>query len=159
MMRPLAIVALAVALASSTVITAEPQAKPRPAAPRKPVPPKPAPAAPAPPPAAEVKPEPPPPPGIRMTTAYTQGAQVSQNTTFLQDARQRVEFPGLVTLDQCDLKRSVMLNTTAKRYRVQPYPEPAAASPAATPEPTDLQAAQMAQVMVVHQSRRRVGAS
>ena len=82
-----------------------------------------------------------------MTTAYTQGAQVSQNHTFLQGARQRVEFPGLVTLDQCDLKRSVMLNTTAKRYRVQPYPEPRQHQPAATPEPVDLQAAQMAQIM------------
>jgi hypothetical protein len=81
-----------------------------------------------------------------MTTAYTQGAQVSQNTTFLQGARQRVEFPGLVTLDQCDLKRSVMLNTTAKRYRVQPYPEPAA-TPASASEPMDQQAAQMAQLM------------
>lgn len=146
MLRRLAIAALAAVLATSTVIAAEPQAKPRPAAPRKPVP-KPAPAAPAPAPAPEVKPEPLPPPGVRMTTAYTQGAQVSQNTTFLQGARQRVEFPGLVTLDQCDLKRSVMLNTTAKRYRLQPYPEPAAATPAATPEPTDMQAAQMAQLM------------
>ena len=122
-MLRLAIAALAVVLASSTVTAAEPQAKPRPAAPRKPVP-KPVPAAPAPAPVPEVKPEPLPPPGVRMTTAYTQGAQVSQNTTFLQGARQRVEFPGLVTLDQCDLKRSVMLNTTTKRYRLQPYPEP-----------------------------------
>ena len=146
MLRRLAIATLAVALATSSAIAAEPQAKPRPAAPRKPLPPKPAPATPAPPPVAEAKAEPPPPPGVRMTTAYTQGAQVSQNTTFLQGARQRVEFPGLVTLDQCDLKRSVMLNTTAKRYRVQPYPGPAA-TPAAASEPMDQQAAQMAQLM------------
>lgn len=148
MLRRLAIaaLALAVALASSSAIAAEPQAKPRPAAPRKPLPPKPAPAAPAPPPVAETKPEPPPPPGVRMTTAYTQGAQISQNSTFLQGARQRVEFPGLVTLDQCDLRRSVILNTSARRYRVQPYPEAATATPAAAPEPMDLQAAQMAQL-------------
>ena len=78
------------------------------------------------------KPEPPPPPpGVRLTSAYTQGAQVSQNTTYLQGARQRVEFPGVVTLEQCDLKRTVMLNTAVKRYRVQPYQEPAPATPLA----------------------------
>ena len=80
-----------------------------------------------------------------MKTASTQGAQVSQNTTYLQGARQRVEFPGVVTLDQCDLKRSVMLNTSAKRYRVQPYPE-AASTQAPTPPPADAQAAQLAQM-------------
>ncbi len=80
-----------------------------------------------------------------MTTAYTQGAQVSQNTTYLQGARQRVEFPGVITLDQCDLKRSVLLNTEVKRYRVQPYPEskPAAAAPAEAADPMAAQLAQM----------------
>ena len=100
--------------------------------------PKPAPATKAAPPSKAVpvaKPEPPPPPpGVRMTTAYTHGAQVSQNTLFLQGARQRVEFPGVVTLDQCDLNRTVMLNMTAKRYRVQPYPEAAPQTPAAATE-------------------------
>jgi hypothetical protein len=83
-------------------------------------------------------PAPPPKPAtdVRMKTSYAQGAQVSQNMTYLQGPRQRVEFPGVVSLDQCDLKRSVMLNTSAKRYRVQPYAESAAptAAPAADPD-------------------------
>jgi hypothetical protein len=121
------------------------QAKPAPkkAPPAKTAPPAKAAPAPAP------KPEPPPPPpGVRVATAYTQGAQVSQNTAYLQGARQRVEFPGVVTLEQCDLKRSVMLNTTDKRYRVQPYPEPAPAKAAGAE--TD----QMAQMMNAGQKPR-----
>ncbi len=53
--------------------------------------------------------------------------------TYLQGPRQRVEFPGVVSIDQCDLKRTVMLNDSAKRYRTMPYAEPAsqAASPVA----------------------------
>ena len=127
---------LAVVIASPVMIAG--QAKPvRKAAPAV------KPAAPAP--APEKQPEPPPPPpGVKMTTAYTQGAQVSKNTTYLQGARQRVDFPGVVTIEQCDLKRSVMVNVDARLYRVQPYPPPAPAAPAA--EPLDPQAAQMAQM-------------
>lgn len=153
MVRHAAVLALAALLSatvaasgdSSTALGAGPQAKPKAASPRKAVP-KPKPAAAAPVEAPKPEPPPPPPPAtdVRMTTAYTQGAQVSQNTTYLQGARQRVDFPGVVTLDQCDLERSVMLNTSAKRYRVQPYPE--AASAPGTPPPMDAQTAQMAQV-------------
>lgn len=142
MLRTLLLVAVAVALSSPAAMAA-PQTKPaqRPAT-KKPAP---APAKPAPAATPAPKPEPPPPPpGVKLTTAYTQGAQVSQNTTYLQGARQRVEFPGVVTLEQCDLKRSVLLNTEVKRYRVQPYPEskPAAAA-AETPDPMAAQMAQM----------------
>ena len=123
MLRPLSVLALAALLSATVAASGDPQSKPKPPAPRKTAP-KPAPAAPAAPVAAKPKPPAPPPPAtdVRMKTAYTQGAQVSENTTYLQGARQRVEFPGVVTLDQCDLKRSVMLNIDAKRYRVQPYP-------------------------------------
>jgi hypothetical protein len=68
-------------------------------------------------------------------TAYTQGAQMFQNTTCIKGARQRVEFPGMVSLQQCDLNRTVMLNPAAKKYRVEtgesgqaPAPQPAQAT-------------------------------
>ena len=96
--------------------TAKPAAKPN----AKPaVPAKPAPAAAK----AEPAPEPPPPPpsDIKIVTAYTQDAQVFQNTTYVKGARQRVEFPGMVSLDQCDLQRVVVLNPSEKRFRIQPY--------------------------------------
>src|SRR4029077_8173460 len=131
MVRSFAVLTLAALLSATVAASGDPQAQAKPKAqpPRKTAP-KPAPAAPAP--VVAPKPEPPPPPpppatDVRMKTASTLGAQVSQNTTYLQGPRQRVEFPGVVTLDQCDLKRSLMLNTSAKRSRVQPYPEAAAA--------------------------------
>ena len=149
MCRAVALVVVALALSSPEAMADGFQAKPaqRPAT-KKPAPAKPAPAA-APAPKPEPPPPPPPPPGVKMTTAYTQGAQVSQNVTYLLGPRQRVEFPGVVTLDQCDLKRSLLLNTAAKRYRVQPYPEPKPA--AAASEPVDPMAAQLAQMQMMGQ--------
>ncbi len=72
-----------------------------------------------------------PPSDVTVVTSYTQGAQVSVNTTYLSDGRQRVEFPGLVSIGQCDLKRTVLVSPVAKRYRVQP--DPVAAPPVAPP--------------------------
>ncbi len=155
MRRTFVFVLLATALSSPTAIADAGQAKPaqRPAT-KKPAPA--TPAKPAPPAAPVPKPEPPPPPpGVKMTTAYTQGAQISENITYLQGPRQRVEFPGLVTLEQCDLKRSVMLNVEAKKYRVQPYPDAKAAPPAA--EPLDPHAAQMAAMMAAQGQKPRGG--
>ena len=112
--------------------TAKPRAKPTatPAAPAKPAP---APAAVK----AAPAPEPPPPADVKIVTAYTQDAQVFQNTTYVQGARQRVEFPGMVSLDQCDLQRVVILNPSEKRFRVQPYAAGAGEGAAAsTPSPS-----------------------
>ena len=76
-----------------------------------------------------VPPKPPapvaPPSDVKVVTSYTQGAQVSVNTTYLSDGRQRVEFPGLVSIGQCDLKRTVLVSQASKRYRVQPDAPPA----------------------------------
>src|SRR5438045_1698174 len=98
---------------------AQPKPKPvqtRPATPAKRPAPAPAPAAPAP-----VPDRPAPATDVKVVTTYTQGAQVFQNTTYMKGVRQRVEFPGMVSLQQPDLQRSVMLNPAAKRYRVQSY--------------------------------------
>jgi hypothetical protein len=86
-------------------------------------------------------PAPPPPPpkpatDVKLKTQYQQGAQVSENVMYVQGPRQRVEFPGVVSIDQCDLKRSVMLNASDKKYRVQPYTEGSAAPAPAAPDPT-----------------------
>jgi len=83
-------------------------------------------------------PPPPPPPaptGVRLKTVTTQGAQVSENVTYMQGARQRVEFPGVVSIDQCDAKQVVMLNPTAKRYKTQAYPETPVQTTTAAPPP------------------------
>lgn len=82
------------------------------------------------------KPEPPPPPppsDVKVHTRYTRGAEISENTTYVQGPRQRVEFPGVVTLDQCDLNRTVLLNDATKKYLIKPYPEAPAAPPTVAP--------------------------
>jgi hypothetical protein len=95
---------------------------------------------------AKVTPAPAPPPSdVKVHTRYTRGAEVSENTTYVRGPRQRVEFPGVVTLDQCDLNRTVLLNDTSRKYLIRPYPEAqATASPApaavAPPTPTDMEA-------------------
>jgi hypothetical protein len=105
----------------------KPQAPKKPAASKA----KPPVAAPAP-----AKPAPAPPPiptDVKMVTAYSQGAQIFANVTYVRGARQRVEFPGVISIDQCDLQRTVLLNAPAKRFRIQPYAT--AAQPAAAPQP------------------------
>ncbi|MEP7116448.1 MAG: hypothetical protein ABI880_02630 [Acidobacteriota bacterium] len=134
MVRPIVVAALALAACAGLASPGAAQTPPKPVV-RKPAAPVAKPGAkPAVPAAAKaVTPAPPAPPSdVRVVTSYTQGAQISVNTTYLAVGRQRVEFPGLVTLDQCDLKRSVLLSPTAKRFRVQPDapPPPETTAPA-----------------------------
>lgn len=65
----------------------------------------------------------PPPSDVRVTTKVRNGAQISQSSSYFRGPRQRVELPGLTTIDQCDLGRSVMVNNQTKRYRIEPYPK------------------------------------
>jgi len=60
---------------------------------------------------------------------------VFQNTTYIKDGRQRVEFPGMVTIEQCDLRRTVLLNPPAKRYRVETFGADPTNQPAAPVQP------------------------
>lgn len=120
------------------------QAPPKKPAPRKKAPPAAATAksesAPAPAPQPP-QPEPEPPPSdVKITTKARNGAQISQSTTYFRGPRQRVELPGLTTIDQCDLERTVMLNDQTKRYRIAPYPkagDAGSASEAASSRPAE----------------------
>jgi len=99
--------------------------------------PAPAKAAPKTPPAPEpvpASPPPPPPTDVRIHTKLVNGAQISENSTYFKGVRQRFEFPGITMINQCDLKRSVQLNNTAKQFIVVST-EPPAPPPAATPAP------------------------
>jgi hypothetical protein len=132
------LVVLSFSITASAQTTAP---KPKPAAKKPPVATKQAPTTPPP----NVAPVPPPPPtDVQVRTKYIIGAQVSENSTYVQGGRQRFEFPGVSMLTQCDLNRSVLLNSTAKRYLVLSAPSPA--QPPATPNapPADDLAAQAA---------------
>ncbi|HXH07745.1 MAG TPA: hypothetical protein VNI83_14270, partial [Vicinamibacterales bacterium] len=78
----------------------------------------------------------PPPSDLKVVTAYTTGAQTFQNTVYIKGARQRVEFPGMVAIDQCDLQRRILLRPAERRYVVEPYgARPQPPDPAAPPPP------------------------
>src|SRR4051812_19619619 len=143
MFRPFFAVAAAAALSTTLVASQQTKPKPAPKAPatKSSTPKTVTPATPAPAPKPEAPP--PPPTDVRLKTAFTQGAQVSQNVMYLHGTRQRMEFPGVVSIDQCDLNRSVMLNAAAKKFRVQPYAASTRESPTppAPVEPPQMSAA------------------
>ncbi len=88
----------------------------------------------------ELAPESPPKPAdVRLHTTLTTGAQISGSSTLIRGQRQRVEFPGMTVIQQCDLGRTLQVNDTSRRYLVQKH---AAAVEPAAPEPTPV-AAQM----------------
>src|ERR1700730_19136820 len=105
MVRPLVVLSLVSVLTAAGAASTAAQVKPKAPAPRK------TPAAkPATPTAEASKPEPPKPEppatDVRLKTAFTQGAQVSQHVTYIKGARQRVEFTERCFPAQCDLQRS-----------------------------------------------------
>jgi hypothetical protein len=76
---------------------------------------------------------------LKIRTKYTSFAQLSENTTYVKGARQRVEFPGAVTIAQPDLGRTLLVNPASKTYFVAKDGEApgAAAAAAAAPPPVD----------------------
>ncbi len=85
---------------------------------------------------AELAPKPQPKPSdVRLHTKLTTGAQVSGSSTLIRGQRQRVEFPGLTVIHQCDLGRTVQVNDASRRYLVQKH---AVAVAPVAPEPTPM---------------------
>lgn len=121
----LSLVALLAVVLVAPVGAQAPAAAPRKKAPARRAAPAPATPTPSPaPPAADPAPLPPP-TDVTIVTAVTQGAQVTTSTTYIRGPRQRTEFPGVVTLDQCDLQRTVVLGAATRKYRVQAYDQAA----------------------------------
>lgn len=86
----------------------------------------------------------PPPPAtdVKVHTKYVNGAQISENTTYMKGMRQRFEFPGITMVSQCDLKRTLQIHDATKHYMVVST-EPPAAQPAAPAAAPDMSMAQM----------------
>jgi hypothetical protein len=66
---------------------------------------------------------------VKIHTKYVNGPQVSENTTYMKGVRQRVEFPGVTIINQCDLTRSVQVHDATRRFMVVPADSPAAQMP------------------------------
>lgn len=86
-------------------------------APQRPAPAQPRPAAPAaPPPAPRV------PPDLRVVTRYTTGDVITTSTAFFRGTRARIDLGAdLAALQQCDLERTVQLNTATRVYLATPF--------------------------------------
>ena len=69
---------------------------------------------------------------IKIRTKYTSGAQVSEITTYVKGERQRVEFPGVVSIEQGDLAQTIVVNLAAKTYFVTKHADVASAAAAAS---------------------------
>jgi hypothetical protein len=72
---------------------------------------------------------------VKIHTKYVNGAQVSENTTYLKGVRQRFEFPGVTMIAQCDLNRSIQLHEASMHFLIVSTDQPAAARAAAAPPP------------------------
>lgn len=128
----------AIGLAAGLAADADAQAQRPPAQPGRPAPrpaprqtpAKPAPARPAPP-----APPPPPrvPPDLRVVTRYTTGDVVTTSTAAFKGARARIELGAdLASLQQCDLARTVQMNTSTRVYLATPFetaPAPGVGAP------------------------------
>ena len=81
---------------------------------------------------APTPPPPPPPTDVKIRTKYVNGAQATENTTYMKGVRQRFEFPGVTLITQCDLKRSLQVHDATKHFMVVSTETP---TPSAAPDP------------------------
>jgi hypothetical protein len=60
---------------------------------------------------------------VKIKIRQTMSGQKFENTTYIKGKRQRSEMMDgqMITVTQCDLRRDVQLNPTAKTYMVSPY--------------------------------------
>lgn len=81
---------------------------------------------------------------LKLTSRMAMEGFNMDSTAYIKGYRERTEqmLPGMnlqmVTIKQCDLRRDIQLNDSAKVYKIEPFPEPVAASTAprpATPPP------------------------
>ena len=62
---------------------------------------------------------------FKISEKTTQGSQTFQSTTYIKGARQRNEMatgygPSMVSVMQCDLKRTIQINDSARKYMITP---------------------------------------
>src|SRR5437868_1371319 len=73
---------------------------------------------------------------LKVTRKVGSGSYGGQSTVYIKGPRQRTENPGMTTIQQCDLKRTIQISDRTKRYIIIPDETEAAQSAAAnTPAP------------------------
>ncbi|HLG17106.1 MAG TPA: hypothetical protein VJH03_21795 [Blastocatellia bacterium] len=67
---------------------------------------------------------------IKITTRNTVAGHSSQGTTYIKGARQRTDAGvGIVSILQCDLKRTIQINDNGKTYMITPLDDEASPTP------------------------------
>lgn len=70
---------------------------------------------------------------VKIKTKQTMSGQVSENTTYIKDKRQRTEMMGgvMVSVTQCDLGRDLQINPQSRTYMVNLYDDGTTSTPGA----------------------------
>ena len=72
---------------------------------------------------------------LKVTRKVGAGGHTSETTIYVKGSRQRTEMPGMTTIQQCDLKRTIHINDGARRYFIVPdQPADGEATPASAPQ-------------------------
>jgi hypothetical protein len=73
----------------------------------------------------------------KVKIRQTSGGQTYENATYIKGKRQRSETNGgqMVTITQCDLRRSITIMPQMQTYMIQPFGDPSATNPANTTTP------------------------
>ena len=69
---------------------------------------------------------------LKVTRKVGSGSYGGQSTVYIKGARQRTENPGMTTIQQCDLKRTIQINDRTRKYMIVPDETEAAQSAAAS---------------------------
>ncbi|HEX8723039.1 MAG TPA: hypothetical protein VF736_20640 [Pyrinomonadaceae bacterium] len=76
---------------------------------------------------------------LKVTRRAGAGGHESQSTVYIKGSRERTESPGMTTIRQCDLRRTIQINDRTRKYVVVPDAgadaAPAQAAPAAPAAP------------------------
>src|SRR2546423_10883463 len=75
---------------------------------------------------------------LKVTRKVGSGGYGGQSTVYIKGPRQRTENPGMTTIQQCDLKRTIQISDRTKKYLIvrdeTESAQPAAASAAPAPQ-------------------------
>src|ERR671931_2094639 len=70
---------------------------------------------------------------LKVSRKMGTGGYGGENTVYIKGQRQRTEMPGMTTIQQCDLRRTIQINDQTKKYLIMPDDagQPEASAPAA----------------------------
>jgi hypothetical protein len=69
---------------------------------------------------------------LKVTRKTGAGGHTGQSTVYIKGARERTENPGMTTIQQCDLKRTIQISDRTRKYVIIPDAQGETASPPAT---------------------------